>query len=103
MPGSRIGGIKAAQTNKAKYGADFYARIGQMGGRAGTGHAFGHGLVDPSKAGKVGGTISKRGPAKPSFFVADEQIDAPIIEPFNKEPWYKGWIRRRSAVHSEED
>ena len=35
MAGTKAGGLKAAQTNKAKYGKEFYARIGQKGGRLG--------------------------------------------------------------------
>jgi hypothetical protein len=32
MAGTKTGGRNAAATNKAKYGADFYARIGRKGG-----------------------------------------------------------------------
>lgn len=32
MAGTKAGGLKAAATNKAKYGEGFYARIGRMGG-----------------------------------------------------------------------
>lgn len=35
MAGSKIGGKKAAATNKAKYGSEFYATIGAKGGRKG--------------------------------------------------------------------
>lgn len=35
MAGSVDGGRQAAITNKSKYGADFYARIGAMGGKLG--------------------------------------------------------------------
>ena len=35
MAGTKAGGVAAAQTNKEKYGADFYARIGAAGGRKG--------------------------------------------------------------------
>lgn len=35
MAGTKIGGIKAATTNKTKYGLDFYAQIGAKGGRKG--------------------------------------------------------------------
>jgi general stress protein YciG len=38
MPGTKAGGLQAAITNKAKYGKDFYSRIGQEGGKkSGTG------------------------------------------------------------------
>jgi len=33
---------------------EFYQEIGRKGGRAGTGHKFAHGKVDPSEAGKMG-------------------------------------------------
>ena len=32
MAGTRAGGLKAAATNKAKYGKKFYSRIGRKGG-----------------------------------------------------------------------
>lgn len=38
MPGTKEGGAKAAATNRAKYGKDFYEKIGSKGGSAsGTG------------------------------------------------------------------
>ena len=33
MPGTKEGGKKAAATNKARHGKDFYAKIGAKGGR----------------------------------------------------------------------
>lgn len=33
MSGNKIGGIRAAKTNKAKYGDNFYREIGAKGGR----------------------------------------------------------------------
>ena len=33
MAGTKAGGLKARETNMAKHGADFYARIGAKGGR----------------------------------------------------------------------
>ena len=33
MAGTKAGGMKAAATNKAKYGKEFYARIGKKGGQ----------------------------------------------------------------------
>ena len=35
MAGTKAGGVKAAATNKSKYGKDFYSRIGKKGGRNG--------------------------------------------------------------------
>lgn len=64
MSATREGGLKARDTNKAKYGEDYYKVIGAIGGKLGKGHAFAHGRVDPSKAGAIGGRISKRGPAR---------------------------------------
>ena len=64
MAGTKIGGQKAAATNKARHGLDFYARIGRMGGR--NGHTGGF-AADPElakRAGAIGGRKSKRGPAK---------------------------------------
>lgn len=65
MSGTRSGGIKASETNKKKYGKDFYANIGRKGGKACVPKGFA--LMDIEKiknAGKKGGTISKRGPAQ---------------------------------------
>ena len=64
MAGTLAGGRKAAHTNKLKYGEDFYARIGRRGGK--NGHTGGF-AADPElarRAGRKGGTISKRGKAK---------------------------------------
>lgn len=71
MAGTKTGGAKTAITNKSKYGSDFYAKIGSIGGkksrrggfydrrpwykkmlRAKNPHA--------QQAGKLGGQISKR-------------------------------------------
>jgi hypothetical protein len=35
MAGTPKGGAAAAETNKKKYGSDFYAKIGAMGGKKG--------------------------------------------------------------------
>lgn len=65
MAGTRAGGIKASETNKKKYGKEFYANIGRKGGKACVPKGFA--LMDVEKirsAGQKGGAISKRGPAK---------------------------------------
>jgi general stress protein YciG len=33
MGGTKEGGLQAAEKNKARYGEDFYAKIGAMGGK----------------------------------------------------------------------
>lgn len=53
-------GSKVAKTIKAKYGEDYYSRIGKKGGSKGKGHKFAHGKVDPRVAGRIGGSKSKR-------------------------------------------
>ena len=55
MAGTKAGGAKAAATNKAKYGKDFYSRIGQKGGR-----------------------ISRRGPATTKISMTEESEESKI-------------------------
>lgn len=73
MSGTLEGGKKAAATNKLRHGEGFYARIGRKGGQSG--HTGGFcsdkvgkdgltGFERARIAGKKGGTISRRGPAK---------------------------------------
>lgn len=64
MPGTIEGGRKAAATNKKKYGKEFYANIGRKGGRNGHTGGFAANPELAREAGRKGGKISKRGPAK---------------------------------------
>jgi general stress protein YciG len=64
MAGNKTGGAKAAASNKAKHGADFYARIGAMGGKKGRTGGFAANRELARIAGAKGGSISRRGPAK---------------------------------------
>lgn len=64
MPGTIEGGRKAAATNKKKYGKEFYANIGRKGGRNGHTGGFAANPELAKEAGRKGGKISKRGPAK---------------------------------------
>lgn len=61
MPGTIIGGKRASETNKKKYGDDFYARIGAMGGKAGNTGGFAANPTLARLAGSLGGRRSKRG------------------------------------------
>lgn len=60
MAGTVNGGKTAAATNKAKYGKDFYARIGAMGGKKGTTGGFAANRELARIAGAKGGRISRR-------------------------------------------
>lgn len=60
MAGTKAGGQKAAATNKMKYGADFYAKIGADGGKKGHTGGFYANRDLARIAGARGGRISRR-------------------------------------------
>ena len=66
MAGTVEGGKAAAKTNKAKYGDDYYNRIGVDGGKKGRTGGFWYkkyvlnDVESIRKAGEKGGTISRR-------------------------------------------
>ena len=65
MSGTKAGGLKARKTNYEKHGKDFYKKIGQKGGKkSGILKGFALNRELASKAGKKGGSISRRGKAK---------------------------------------
>lgn len=66
MAGNKIGGLKAAETNKRKYGEDFYRLIAAKGGKNGHTGGFYADRELARTAGAKGGRISKRGKAKVS-------------------------------------
>lgn len=61
MPGTVAGGLKCAATNKAKYGDDWYKKIGAIGGRNGNTGGFASNHTLAQLAGAKGGHLSKRG------------------------------------------
>lgn len=61
MSGTKSGGLKAAETNKKKYGSDFYKKIGAEGGKKGTTGGFAANPELARIAGRKGGRKSKRG------------------------------------------
>jgi general stress protein YciG len=60
MAGTKAGGMKAAATNKAKYGSAFYANIGAKGGALGRTGGFFANRELARVAGQKGGRISRR-------------------------------------------
>jgi uncharacterized protein len=60
MAGTKAGGQAAAKTNKAKYGADFYAKIGAKGGQLGHTGGFYANRELARTAGAQGGRVSRR-------------------------------------------
>lgn len=78
MPGTKDGGIKAAQKNRALHGADFYARIGAKGGRNGHTGGFAANRELARAAGRKGGLISRRSKvvAEPKSTKADFDLAA---------------------------
>ena len=60
MPGTKPGGIKAAETNKKRYGNSFYVRIGAMGGKKSTGGGFAANPELAREAGRKGGLKSRK-------------------------------------------
>lgn len=59
MSGTRLGGVKAAENIKKKYGDDFFKKIGQIGGKAPVG-GFSKNPQLAKKAGAMGGKKSRR-------------------------------------------
>ncbi len=64
MAGTLSGGKSAVETNKRKYGADYYAKIGAMGGKKGRTGGFYANRDLARKAGRIGGLKSRRSSAK---------------------------------------
>ena len=60
MPGTKIGGMKAAKKNKEKYGDNFYRMIGSKGGQNGHTGGFAANPALARVAGAKGGRISRR-------------------------------------------
>ncbi|MBC7746366.1 hypothetical protein H7Y40_00070 [Pedobacter sp.] len=60
MAGTKAGGVKAANTNKLRHGADFYAKIGSKGGVNGHTGGFAANRELARIAGAKGGRISRR-------------------------------------------
>lgn len=64
MAGTREGGIKTAKTIKEKYGDNFYRELGAKGGKWKGEKGFAANRELARAAGALGGSRSKRGPAR---------------------------------------
>lgn len=60
MAGTTEGGKKAAETNRQRYGEDFYGDIGRKGGKLSTGGGFAMNRELAVEAGRKGGKASRR-------------------------------------------
>jgi uncharacterized protein len=60
MAGTAKGGLKAAATNKLRYGANFYELIGKKGGKVSRGGGFAKNPALARVAGAKGGRASRR-------------------------------------------
>lgn len=78
MAGTKAGGQKAAQTNKAKHGSDFYAKIGAKGGKLGKTGGFAANPELARIAGAKGGRISRR--KKAVVTVAASDAAATVVD-----------------------
>ena len=64
MPGTTRGGLRAAKTNKQRYGQDFYEKIGRAGGKISHGGGFTNNPDLAREAGRIGGLRSRRSKAQ---------------------------------------
>lgn len=62
MAGTKLGGARAAKTNKEKYGEDFYIKLGSKGGKGThpSRRPFAQNRELARMAGARGGRVSKR-------------------------------------------
>lgn len=60
MAGTKQGGLKAAATNKQRYGTSFYENIGRKGGTISRGGGFAQNPELARVAGARGGRASRR-------------------------------------------
>lgn len=60
MPGTKAGAQKTVETNKKRYGEDYYKVIGRKGGKNGHTGGFYANRELARKAGAIGGRISRK-------------------------------------------
>ena len=99
MPGTKIGGQKAAITNKKKHGEDFYKNIGRKGGRNGHTGGFASNPELAKLAGQKGGKISRRRP-KDELEKERQQKLKDLVAEFDK---YKAYFTYEDALQQIKD
>ena len=97
MSGTLEGGRKAAATNKAKYGKEFYANIGRKGGSKSHPETRPFALNPElaKRCGRNGGKKSKRGPAKRGGRVLNANYTKDQLERIREE---LGWNDDQSTA-----
>lgn len=80
MSGTKAGGKRAAATNKARHGSDYYKRIGSIGGKLGRTGGFAANPELARIAGKKGGRISRRPKKIPTAPPRDTSLDHDVAE-----------------------
>lgn len=76
MSGTKIGGQKAAKTNKKRHGKNFYKQIGKIGGQNSTYGAFAQSSELARLAGKIGGMRSR----KDSKYTPTPEVEAEVAK-----------------------
>ena len=99
MPGTKIGGLKAAATNKRLHGENFYANIGRKGGKNGHTGGFAANPELAKAAGRKGGKISRRRP-KEVLEKERHQKLKDIVAEFDK---YKAYFAYEDALQKIKD
>lgn len=76
MSATRAGGLKAATTNKERYGEDFFRRIGSKGGQASTTGGFAANRELAREAGRIGGSVSRKNRKEP--YVRQPKVETEV-------------------------
>lgn len=91
MPGTKAGALKAVQTNKQKFGKDFYREIGRKGGKAGHTGGFYNNPELAKLAGAKGGRISRRGPVKKKTVAEEPEKPKETRPEIKRSLWQRLW------------
>ncbi len=98
IAGTKAGGAKAAATNKAKYGADYYAKIGQMGGQNSYTGGFAANPELARIAGRKGGRISRRSKATHHIYYTVYDDQNRVVKRYKQERQAIALVYRMDAM-----